>query len=98
MLRYSAAMVDRQRILETLYHRQSLRREARLPMLDIPGEYRRLVEVERWKQIVEKHWVGVEEEILRERRATKPDWGVSASGRMCLRLLVEKTLRERYTK
>jgi hypothetical protein len=56
------------------------------------------VEVERWRAIVAEHWAEVETEILTEKRQEKPDWGVSVSGRICLRLLVEKTLRERFSR
>jgi hypothetical protein len=88
--------MGRQQILETLYQRQALRREARLPRIDVHAEYRRLVEVERWAEIVEQHWSEVEEEILREKLREREDWGVSAGGRLALRLLTAQALRERY--
>jgi hypothetical protein len=89
-------MVDRQQILETLYARQALRREARLPLLDLTAEYHRAVVAARWREIVEEHWDRVEAEILAEKRREKPDWGWSAGGRMALTALTVKTLTERY--
>ncbi len=54
------------------------------------------MEVERWAEIVEQHWSEVEEEILREKLREREDWGVSAGGRLALRLLTAQALRERY--
>ena len=88
--------MDRQQILETLYQRQALRREARLPALDITAEYHHAVATARWAEIVAQHYERVEAEILREKRRERADWAVSSGGRLALRLMTMKTLRERY--
>jgi hypothetical protein len=88
--------MDRAAIYSDLCRRNALRKEAKLPLLNVHAEYRRLVEVQRWAEIVEQHWEVVEAEILAEKRRERSDWGISAGGRLALRLLTLKTLRERY--
>lgn len=89
--------VDRAVIFSNLCHRNALRRAARLPLLDLKAEYRRLVDLAKWRYITERYRVAVQSEILaRQRDQCGPTWGNSAGGRWMTEILTTRLLRERY--
>ena len=89
--------VDRASIFSELCRRNALRREAHLPLLNIPAEYQRLVVVARWRYVMEHHYADTRAEVLATLRATRgPDFGNSAGGRWMIEIFTTRTLRERY--
>ena len=89
-----ATIVDRGAIFSNILARQALRREARLPLLDIGSEYRRAVEQALWRVHVEKHLDEVRAEILVQQRAKHgPEWPSSWGGRMVLSVMVQQALK-----
>ena len=89
--------IDRASIFSDLCCRNALRREAHLPLLNVPVEYARLVDVAKWSYIVEHHYAETRAEVLAGLRATRgPDFGNSAGGRWMIEIFTERTLRKRY--
>ena len=89
--------VDRAAIFSELCRRNALRREAHLPVLDLPTEYRRLVEVLKWRYIVRHHYADTRAEVLMALRAKHgPDFGYSAGGRWMIEIFTSRLLRERH--
>lgn len=88
--------VDRAEYFTLICRRNALRREAGLPLLDVRREVEHMASVAYWRAIYADHYASVEEEVLAELRARNPDWGDSAVGRLALRLLTAKRLRERF--
>lgn len=94
---YKRIPVDRTSIFSELCRRNALRREARLPLLNVPAEYARLVDVARWGYILEHHYADTRTEVLASLRATRgPDFGNSAGGRWMIEILTVRVLTERY--
>ena len=87
--------MDRSAIFTHILARNALRREAKLPTLKVRAEYERLVEIARWREIVDAHYERVSDELLAQFREKTPGWGHSAGGRLALHLLTTKALRER---
>ena len=90
------SQVNRSAIYTAILQRNSLRREAKLPSLDVRQTYLSEVAKAEWRAIVEAHYDRVAGEILSEQRRKYLDWGNSWGGRLALRLMTEKALRERY--
>ena len=89
--------IDQASIFSELCRRIALRREAHLPLLNVPVEYARLVDVAEWSYIVEHHYAATQAEVFAALRATRgPDFGNSAGGRWMIEIFTERTLRERY--
>ena len=89
--------IDRASIFSELCHRNALRREAHLPLLNVPAEYARLVEVAKWRRIREAHYIHTRAEVLANLRATRgPDFGNSAGGRWMIEIFTARTLMKRY--
>lgn len=88
---------DRSAILSGILQRQALRREARLPMLDVRAEYERAVEQALWQAHVEKYGGAVRAEVLAELRLKHgPQFGSSLGGLWAVRLRTEKRLRDMF--
>ncbi len=92
--------IDRAAIFLNLCLRQKIRREARLPLLDLKAEYRHAVivaEAKRLQAIREPYVSQVRAEILDQMRAKYgPYWPSDSGGRWMLMGLVRKALAERY--
>ncbi len=90
--------IDRAEIFTALLRRQALRREARLPLLDIAFLYHQEVEKALWRRYVELHHDRVRAEILAQQRVKFGNgWGYSAGGRWALNILTERALRASYS-
>ncbi|MGA4551130.1 hypothetical protein [Methylorubrum aminovorans] len=88
---------DRGAIFSAILKRQTLRCEARLPLLDIRAEYERAVEQARWQAHVETYGESIRAQVLAELRAKNgPRFGGSVGGLWMVRLLTEKRLREMF--
>ncbi len=63
-----------------IWERNSLRREAGLPLLPMKETFEREVARAEWRAIVEAHYDRIASEILAERRAGNPDWRIRGAG------------------
>ena len=92
--------IDRAAIFLNLCLRQRIRREARLPLLDLKGEYLAAIamaEAAQRRAIREPYESQVRAEILDQMRAKYgPHWPSDSGGRWMLMGLVRKALAERY--
>ncbi len=92
--------LDKAAIFEDLCRRNHLRREAKLPLLNLKAEYRHAITVDeaRQRRAIRRQYVPeIKAEILAKMRGRHgPDWGNCWSGRLALGALVDKLLRERY--
>jgi hypothetical protein len=92
--------IDRSAIFLNLCARNQMRREARLPLLDLKAEYRHAItvaEAARLRAIREPYQSQVRAEILNEMRAKYgPHWPSDSGGRWMLMGLVRKALADRY--
>ena len=89
--------VDRAAIFSELCRRNALRREAHLPLLNVPAEYARLLDVAMWSYIVEHHYAATRAEVFAALLATRgQDFGNSAGGRWLIEIFTQRELRERY--
>lgn len=89
--------IDRSAIFTNILARQALRREARLPLLDVRAEYRRAVAQALWRLHVEKHLDEVREEILARQRAKHDaQWPSSWGGRMGFSIMVQQALKASF--
>ena len=92
--------IDRSAIFLNLCLRQKIRREARLPLLDLKAEYRYAViiaEAARLRAIRAQYEPEVRNEIITEMREKHgPHWGKDLGGRYWLGELVRRTIAERY--
>ncbi len=92
--------VDKAAIFEELCCRNQIRREARLPLLDLKTEYSLAIavaEAARLRAIREPYVSQVRAEILDQMRAKYgPHWPSDSGGRWMLMGLVRKALAERY--
>lgn len=88
---------DRAAIFADILGRNQLRREAKLPLLDVRATYAREVEQGLWRAHVEQHQATVRVEVWSRYRAKHgPDWGFSAGGRWAVAAEVHKLLRARF--
>lgn len=88
-------MIDRAAIFATILHRQALRREALLPLLNVRAEYERAVGQALWSAHVDRYYTAVRAGVLEELRARHgPQFGGSVGGLWVVRLLVSKRLQE----
>ena len=92
--------IDRSAIFLNLCLRQKIRREARLPLLDLKAEYRHAViiaEAKRLRAIRKPYEAQVRAEILNQYRAIYgPHWPSDSGGRWMLMGLMRKALSEQY--
>ncbi len=92
--------IDRAAIFLNLCHRNQIRREARLPLLDLKAEYAHevtIAEAARVRAMRQRYVPEIKAEILADmRRRFGPDWGNCWSGRLALGALIDKLIRERY--
>ncbi len=92
--------VNKTAIFEELCRRNQIRREARLPLLDLKAEYRHAViiaEAKRLRVIRKPYEAQVRAEILNHYRAIYgPHWPSDSGGRWMLMGLMRKALSERY--
>jgi hypothetical protein len=92
--------VDKAAIFEELCRRNQMRREARLPLLDLRAEYRHMViiaEAKRLRAIRKPYEAQLRAEILNYYRAIYgPHWPSDSGGRWMLMGLMRKALSERY--
>jgi len=89
--------VDRAGIFAAICHRNGIRRDAQLPLLNIRAEYRCLVNVAKWNFVVERYYSTTRAEIIAGMRAEYGNgWGYSAGGRWATEILTTRLLRERY--
>ncbi len=92
-----ARLVDRAAVLNSILQRQALRREARLPPLNIRTEYDRAVEQALWRAHFEEHGETVRAQVLAELRVKHgPQFGQSVGGLWAVRLLTDRRLREMF--
>ena len=86
--------VDRSAIFTSILHRQALRREAHLPLLDVRAEYGRAVGFALWKAHVERHYERIRAEVLSSRRAKHGEgWGLRVGGRWVVEYETTRALR-----
>jgi hypothetical protein len=86
------AIVDknvRSRFFTEITHRNALRKQAKLPLLDVRTEMRRALNLEAWRQYYQRwdehaeRYRAIVEAVLEEGRAERgPDFGRSWSGRL----------------
>jgi hypothetical protein len=92
--------IDRSAIFLSLCVRQKIRREARLPLLDLKAEYDHAViiaEAAHRRAIRAQYEPEVRNEIItRMREQHGPHWGKDLGGRYWLGELVRRTIAERY--
>ena len=92
--------IDRAAIFLNLCLRQKLRREARLPLLDLKGEYLAgiaIAEAAQRRAIRQQYVPEIKAEILSRMRAIHgATWPRDLGGRYKLGALVDKLLRERH--
>ena len=92
--------IDKAAIFEELCRRNQLRREARLPLLDLKVAYRHeviIAEAKRLRAIRKPYEAQVRAEILNQYRAIYgPHWPSDSGGRWMLMGLMRKALSERY--
>jgi hypothetical protein len=91
--RYNPDMIDRAAIFTELTRRNVVRRQAKLPLLDMRDEFDRAVEYACWKAVCEKHADRVRSEVLAELSETFGREPHSASGRWAVGILTLKRLR-----
>ena len=90
-------MADPGAIFTDILTRRHLRREAKLPLLDVHVVYRREVEQALWREHVRQHHEEVRAQVfddLRQRLGREP---LSAGGRWAVNAMVTKTLAESFT-
>lgn len=88
--------MTKEAVARRIWDRNSLRREAGLPLLPVKETFEREAARAEWRAIVDVHYDWVSSGILAERLKRDSDWGSSWGGSLALRLTMEKTLRERY--
>jgi hypothetical protein len=92
--------IDHSAIFLNLCRRNQIRREARLPLLDLKVEYRHeviIAEAKRLRAIRKPYEAQVRAEILNHYRAIYgPHWPSDSGGRWMLMGLVRKAVLERF--
>ena len=89
-------MADRGAIFADVLARNALRREAKLPLLDVRREYERIVEQALWREHVERHYEEVRAQVLDDLRKRLGREPLSAGGRWAVAALVTKALAESF--
>ena len=90
-------LIDRSAIFSSILARNALRREAKLPLLNVRSEYERIVDLALWRAHVERNHEVTTATLLRELRAKQgPNFPQSAGGRWALNALVAKNLKESF--
>lgn len=90
-------MIDRAAIFSDLLRRNAIRREAKLPLLDVRQTYEREVERRLWIEYARQNSARVQAEVLGKQRAKYgPAYPVSGGGRLAVGCLVHKALREGF--
>lgn len=87
------AVFDRVQLFADLTRRNAVRRQAQLPLLNIPAEYARAIELFRWKAICKHHRERVQGQVIAElarRLGREPQ---SAGGCWAIAALTLKRLR-----
>lgn len=88
-------MIDECAIFLGICNRNSLRREARLPLLDVRVTFEREVRQARWREHVARHHDAVRAKVLREARGTHgPDYPRSAGGQWAVRIRTRRVLQD----
>ena len=94
---HKRSSVDRVAIFADILARNALRREVKLPTLDVHRVYRREVEQALWREHVERHHEATMVTVLHELRAKQgPNFPQSAGGRWAVNALVAKALKESF--
>lgn len=89
--------MDHAAIFTTILRRNALRREARLPLLDVRAEYQEEVATAHQHEIYEQHYDVVRAEVVeRLREEREPGWEGTEGGRWLLDVLVRRELRQRF--
>ena len=87
-------MVDRAAIFTALTRRNAVRREAKLPLLDIHSEFAHAVEVAEWREACVKHaedMARIRIEVIADlRRRHGNDFGDSVGGHWAINIEVSK--------
>lgn len=90
--------VDRADILARILQRQAIRRDAHLPLLDVPAEYTRAVRQALWTRHVERHYERVRARVVAERRRRHGlEWGLSAGGRWLIEIETARLLKKMHS-
>ena len=89
-------LVDRAAILTDILARQHLRREARLPLLDVRREYKVSVTSALWAEHVEQHGATTRARVLDDLRQRLGREPLSAGGRWAIATRTMKLLRESF--
>ncbi len=93
---WSFILVDRAAIFSDILTRNTLRREAQLPSLDIRSEYAQILRHELWRVHVEQHREGVRAQVLRNYRKRHGVEPVSAGGMWMINAQVNMALAESF--
>lgn len=89
--------MNRAAILHQILGRNALRREARLPPLDVPAEYHRAVALAYWREVYDAHYEAVREEIVHHlMHKHGRDHRLSAGGRWLIEAMVSRELATRF--
>lgn len=90
-------MIDRAAIFADILTRNALRREARLPLLDVRAAYGRAVQHAEWIAHVAEHGEAARAEVLRDQRhrhsATYPQ---SRGGQWAVDILTNRALSQSF--
>ena len=86
-------MIDKAAIFTELARRNAVRRQARLPLLDMRDEFDRAIEFTQWKAVCEEHADRVRSEVTVELSKTFGRDPQSAGGRWAAGILMLKRLR-----
>lgn len=85
--------IDRAAVFKAILDRQALRRDARLPVLDVPTEYRRALELALWQRHVALHLDQARRRVLGRQRAKYGlKWPSSWGGKVMFLALVQREL------
>jgi|GEM_PF-6705083 hypothetical protein len=86
--------MDHAAILTEILRRNALRRDTRLPPLDVRAEYQQAVATAHWREVRDRHYETVREEVVQRLRQERgPNWGHSAGGRWMVEALTERELQ-----
>jgi hypothetical protein len=91
--RYNSDMIDKAAIFAELTRRNVVRRQAKLPLLDMRDEFDRAVEFTRWKAACDEHAHRVRSEVTAELSKKLGGELQSAGGRWAVSILMLKRLR-----
>lgn len=90
--------VDAASILNSIWVRNAIRREAHLPLLPVQETFEHERAQARWRVHLARNYEHARAEVLAERRARYGEgWGLSAGGRWAVHLLAMKALRDSFS-